>query len=145
VAGAIPFAVLDRTDLDVVVIAGISDDQRTELTTLALKLGLERNRFRIASQISDVEFDSLLRDAEAVIIPSLHEGFSLSVIESLERGTPVVLSAIPAHDELLGSGPWNFSPEDPLDALRALRDVVANRSEIVGIQTDRYRSNINPL
>ncbi len=145
VAGAIPFAVLDRTDLDVVVIAGINDDQRTELTTLALKLGLERNRFRIASQISDVEFDSVLRDAEAVIVPSLHEGFSLSVIESLERGTPVVLSAIPAHEELLGSGPWNFSPEDPLDALRALRDVVANRSEIVGIQTDRYRSNINPL
>jgi FkbM family methyltransferase len=145
VAGAIPFAVLERTDLDVVVIAGINDDQRTELTTLALKLGLERSRFRIASQISDVEFDSLLRDAEAVIVPSLHEGFSLSVIESLERGTPVVLSAIPAHEELLGSGPWNFSPEDPLDVLRALRDVVANRSEIVGIQTDRYRSNINPL
>ena len=145
VAGAIPFAVLDRTDLDVVVVAGITDDQRTELTTLALKLGLERNRFRIATQISDLEFDSLLRDAEAVIVPSLHEGFSLSVIESLERGTPVVLSAIPAHEELLGSGPWNFSPEDPLDALRALRDVVSNRSEIVGLQTDRYRSNINPL
>ena len=145
VAGAIPFAVLDRTDLDVVVIAGITNDQMAELTTLALKLGLERNRFRIATQISDVEFDSLLRDAEAVIVPSLHEGFSLSVIESLERGTPVVLSAIPAHEELLGSGRWNFSPEDPLDALRALRDVVANRSEIVGIQTDRYHSNIDPL
>ncbi len=144
VAGAIPFAVLDRIDLDVVVIAGINDDQRIELTMLALKLGLERNRFRIATQISDVEFDSLLRDAEAVIIPSLHEGFSLSVIESLERGTPVALSTIPAHEELLGSGPWNFSPEDPIDALRALRDVVANRSEIVGIQTDRYRSNIDP-
>ena len=145
VAGAIPLAVRDRTDLDVVVIAGITDDQRVELTTLALRLGLERNRFRIASQISDVEFDSLLRSAEAVIIPSLHEGFSLSVIESLERGTPVVLSAISAHEELLGSGAWNFSPKDPIDALRALRDVVGNRSEIVAVQTDRYHSNIDPL
>ena len=144
-AGAIAFAVLDREDLDVVVIAGMTDEQQTELTTLALKLGLERDRFRIASQISDVEFDFFLRNAEAVIVPSLHEGFSLSVVESLERGTPVVLSAISTHEELLGSGVWNFSAKDPIDALRALRFVVANRSEILGIQTDRYFSNVNPL
>jgi len=145
VAAAVPFAVLDRTDLDVVVIASMSDEHRVALTTLALELGLERNRFRIGGQIADDDFDSILRSAEAVIIPSLHEGFSLSVIESLERGTPVVLSSIPAHDELLGNGPWNFSPNDPIDALRALRSTVANRSTFVAIQTDRYRSNVDPL
>ena len=144
VAAAVPFAVLDRTDLDVVVVASVSHEQWDALTAFALELGLERNRFRIAGQISDDEFDSLLRSAESVIVPSLHEGFSLSVVESLERGTPVVLSSIPAHEELLGSGVWNFSPRDPVDALRALRSVVSNRSKIVATQTDQYRSNIQP-
>ena len=144
VAAAVPFAVLDRTDLDVVVIASVTVEQWDALTAVALALGLERNRFRIAGQISDDEFDSLLRSAESVIVPSLHEGFSLSVIESLERGTPVVLSAIAAHEELLGKGAWNFSPGDPLDALRALRFVVSNRSKIVATQTDRYRSSVDP-
>ena len=144
VAAAVPFVVRDRSDLDVVVVASVSEEQRVALTTLALKLGLERNRFRVAGQISDEEFDSFLRNAEAVIIPSLHEGFSLPVIESLSRGAPVVLSAIAAHKELLGDGAWNFSPEDPIDGLRALRTVVANRSKFVAIQSDRYRSNVDP-
>jgi glycosyltransferase involved in cell wall biosynthesis len=69
---------------------------------------------------TDEELAGLLRSAAAVIIPTLHEGFSLPVVESLERGTPVLLSRIPAHQELLPEGPWFFDPTDPSSLAEAI-------------------------
>jgi hypothetical protein len=52
----------------------------------------------------------MVGSARAVIVPSLHEGFSLPVVEAIERSVPVLLSRIPAHEELLPDGPWFFDP-----------------------------------
>jgi glycosyltransferase involved in cell wall biosynthesis len=49
---------------------------------------------------NDQELSNLISNAQAVVIPSLYEGFGLPVLESHAQGTPVVISNDPALVEL---------------------------------------------
>jgi glycosyltransferase involved in cell wall biosynthesis len=49
---------------------------------------------------NDQELANLISNAQAVVIPSLYEGFGLPVLESHAQGTPVVISDDPALVEL---------------------------------------------
>jgi glycosyltransferase involved in cell wall biosynthesis len=49
---------------------------------------------------NDQELANLIINAQAVVIPSLYEGFGLPVVESHAQGTPVVISSDPALVEL---------------------------------------------
>jgi glycosyltransferase involved in cell wall biosynthesis len=49
---------------------------------------------------NDQELANLIINAQAVVIPSLYEGFGLPVIESHAQGTPVVVSDDPALVEI---------------------------------------------
>jgi glycosyltransferase involved in cell wall biosynthesis len=49
---------------------------------------------------NDQELADLIINAQAVVIPSLYEGFGLPVLESHAQGTPVAISDDPALVEL---------------------------------------------
>ena len=49
---------------------------------------------------NDQDLANLILNAQAVVIPSLYEGFGLPVLESHAQGTPVILSNDPALIEL---------------------------------------------
>ena len=49
---------------------------------------------------NDQELANLIINAQAVVIPSLYEGFGLPVLESHAQGTPLVISSDPALVEL---------------------------------------------
>lgn len=62
--------------------------------------------------VTDFELDSLYRKAAVLVYPSLYEGFGLPPLEALARGTPVVISDLPAlRENVIGSGcfvdPWD--------------------------------------
>jgi glycosyltransferase involved in cell wall biosynthesis len=62
------------------------------------------------------EADPLPRIASwrAMLLPSLHEGNPISVLESLSLGTPVVASDLPGVAEMLaGTGGWCIAGRDP--------------------------------
>ena len=84
-----------------------------------------------------------LKNALAVVIPSYHEGFSLPVVEALEHGTPVVLSKISAHQELLDDGPWFFDPRSVSELAGALNAVVANPATIFEQQLESLNRHYN--
>lgn len=48
--------------------------------------------------------NALYAGAEALVFPSLYEGFGLPPLEAMARGTPVVASGIPVLREVLGNG-----------------------------------------
>ena len=60
----------------------------------------------------DVDLISLYQNAIATIIPSFAEGFSLTAVESMSLGTPVVASDIPVHREICGSAAIYCNPAD---------------------------------
>lgn len=129
VAGVIgAMATVRSSDCGVVVAANLSPEQERELTHVAGRLGFSLERFQVLRETSTGEHAWMMQHAQAIVVPSFHEGLSLPVVEALAVGTPVVLSDIPAHRELLGAGPWWFAPEDPTAILGALSWALADRS-----------------
>ncbi|MBA2294090.1 MAG: glycosyltransferase, partial [Actinobacteria bacterium] len=57
---------------------------------------------------------TLYREASALVLPSLYEGFGLPVLEAMQSGTPVVASDIPSLREVAGDAALYVSR--PLDA-----------------------------
>lgn len=54
-------------------------------------------------EASDHELAWMYREAEAVLVPSMAEGFSLPLIEALLCNTPVIASDLEAHREVAGA------------------------------------------
>ncbi|MGA2018988.1 MAG: glycosyltransferase family 1 protein, partial [Candidatus Sulfotelmatobacter sp.] len=57
---------------------------------------------RFVGVVPEAELPSLYRTAEALIFPSLYEGFGLPLLEAMACGTPVVTSNITAMPEVAG-------------------------------------------
>lgn len=59
---------------------------------------------------NDMELSHLYSNAEALIFPSLMEGFGLPALEALSFGCPVLVSDIPVFHEILGDNATYFDP-----------------------------------
>jgi glycosyltransferase involved in cell wall biosynthesis len=77
--------------------------------------------------VSDVTLDALLRGAEALVVPSLYEGFGLVVLDAMRRGCPAVLARAGALPETGGEAAAYFDPLDPADIASAIQQVVEDR------------------
>lgn len=145
VVGAAAAAVNERDGIGVVLLANVDDRRAAVLRDAAVAVGLEPHRLVVRTLVDDPTFDALVRGAEVVVVPSRHEGYSLPVVESLDRGTPVVVSDIAAHRELLGVGRWMFDPDDPEDARRAIAWVLRRgRSRVLQRERQAWAARIDP-
>jgi glycosyltransferase involved in cell wall biosynthesis len=89
---------------------------------------------------SDQELANLIINAQAVVIPSLYEGFGLPVLESHAQGTPVVISDDPALIELSTASDKIFELGN-LDSLTlALQYFSENRQKLDSSQIAEAKS-----
>lgn len=90
-----------RDDANVEFLAG----QRAQVTApeLAHQLGLDGNVEFLGALPRDVTLD-LLRAADVFALPSYSEGFSISMLEALAAGLPLVMTPVGAAPELLRDG-----------------------------------------
>lgn len=73
---------------------------------------------RILGHVTDDDLDALYRGALALVMPSRDEGFGFPPLEAAVRGTPAVLSDLPAFRATLGDAAL-YVPTDDEDALAA--------------------------
>lgn len=73
--------------------------------------------------VDDMALANLYHQAEALILPSLYEGFGLPIVEALSAGTPVLCSDIPVFREVAGDDATYFDPLSTTDIARALQGV----------------------
>jgi FkbM family methyltransferase len=78
---------------------------------------------------SDVDVAEAFRQAHVVVVSSHAEGFSLPVAEAVLAGRPVIASAIDAHRELLGDGPWLVQTGDETGWARQIDECLTSRTE----------------
>jgi glycosyltransferase involved in cell wall biosynthesis len=73
----------------------------------------------------------LLAGAAALVVPSIYEGMPLVVLEAMERGVPVVASAVSGIPEVVVGGEtgWLVPPEDPAALAAALEEVLGDPVE----------------
>ncbi len=97
---------------------------------------------RLTGYLSDARLDALMRGADALVHPSLYEGFGLVLVEAMARGVPVVAARATALPETAGEAAEYFDPLDVGDMATAIRRVVGDRdrhAELVRHGRDRAR------
>ena len=115
----------DRGRRDIVVAAsGSSNDPRDALHFPALQaqvdtLGLA-SQFRILGQIPYSDIAPLLQGADALLNPSLFEGWSTSVEEARAQGRPMILSDLDVHREQVGDAARYFDRHSAQSLAQAL-------------------------
>jgi glycosyltransferase involved in cell wall biosynthesis len=102
-----------------------------------------RNHVTIVSGVASPSLRALMRNARAVLMPSLAEGFGLPLIEALSVGTPVLASDLAAHRET-GEGLVAYlDPENDAAWFDAIVSLLRNTAEITAWR--QRISKYNPL
>jgi len=94
-------------------------------------------RLTFLDHVSDDELAGWYGHAEATVVASRAEGFSMPVIEAMACGSPVIASDIPCHRELVTDPAARFAPDDPDELAARLRAVMADpaaREELIASQ-----------
>jgi glycosyltransferase involved in cell wall biosynthesis len=84
------------------VVLGVKGPETETIESLATQLGM-RNRVLFLEGLSQAELQWCYSHCEAVVLPSMTEGFGLPVAEALLAGCRVVCSDIPVFREIGGA------------------------------------------
>lgn len=96
-----------------VVVVGAAGSRRV----FAEESPLQRPGIHLAGRLSDGELALLLRNARALVFPSLYEGFGLPLVEAQALECPVIASDRASIPEVAGEGAVYFDPTRPEDAV----------------------------
>jgi glycosyltransferase involved in cell wall biosynthesis len=94
------------------VVVGSPAHQGEQIVRQILQATELRDHVTIVSGLATPSLRALMRNARAVLMPSLAEGFGLPVIEALSVGTPVLASDLAAHREAGGDLATYLDPWD---------------------------------
>jgi glycosyltransferase involved in cell wall biosynthesis len=118
-----------------VVFTGKETDYRDPLyfgtfKSMAESLGINNN-ISILGFISRQDQLSLIRNAIAVIQPSLFEGWSTVIEDAKAIGVQIITSEIPVHKEQLQQYQMKefFSPNDEIELAECMTNLIENKSE----------------
>jgi glycosyltransferase involved in cell wall biosynthesis len=84
-------------------------------------------RVRLLGYVSQDDLPLVMQSAEALVFPSLYEGFGLPVVESMALGTPVITSSVTALPEVAGGAALLVNPNDVDEMAAAVRLILDNR------------------
>jgi glycosyltransferase involved in cell wall biosynthesis len=91
---------------------------------------IERNRIadrvKFTGFVPDERMPSLYRSAEALVFPSLYEGFGLPVLEAMACGTPVLTSNTSALPEIAGDAAMLVDPTSVGQIAAGMNRIVCN-------------------
>lgn len=124
-------AILSREPRTRLVIVGRTTGARfwdniEDLQDAARRDARASDRISFAGELSDPDMAGLLAVADALVMPSLWEGFGLPALEAMSCGTPVLASDRGSLPEVVGNAGLFFDPTDPhalaAQAIRLLSD-----------------------
>ena len=123
-------AALGRPDVVLDVVGG--GPRRAEYEALAATLGIER-QVTFHGALDKPAVAALMRDAGALVVPSVTETFSVVAIEAMASGLPVVATRVGALPELVDDASGLLvEPGDADGMARALASVLDGRGRYDG-------------
>ncbi|MEK7532444.1 MAG: glycosyltransferase family 1 protein, partial [Patescibacteria group bacterium] len=89
----------------------------------------ERARVRVLGSVSTKTKHALMSLAEALVFPSLYEGFGFPPLEAMSHGTPVIASWSTSLPEVVGDAGLLVSPYKPHEIAHAMR-MIADHADL---------------
>jgi glycosyltransferase involved in cell wall biosynthesis len=126
------------------VIAGRASWQTEEVMS-AIKFSSWTDHIHLPGYIPTEQAAGLVASAEAMIYPSLYEGFGLPLVEAMACVVPVICSNVSSLPELAGGAALLFDPLD-VNALAqqmdriVTEDILRNELIVYGIKRSKYFS-----
>ena len=114
------------------VLAGSHGFGATEILD-RIRISRVRDRILLVGHVDDEVRATLYAEAEALLFPSLDEGFGLPVVEAFAAGLPVITSNVSALPEVAGDAAVlvdPYEPEEIADALKRVLDDSDLRAEL---------------
>ena len=118
-----------RDDNLKLVMAGGHGLADTHVNQMIVELGLGDRAISIG-RVDANDRDGLIRLAEALVFPSMHEGFGAPVVEAMALGTPVIASDCASLPEVVGDAGLVLPLEESAWA-DALNEVGRRRTELI--------------
>ena len=122
----------------VLVCAGAPGSADAEVMALATQLEVA-DRIRMVGRVGERDRDGLIALAEAMVFPSLYEGFGAPLLESMALGTPVVAADQTAIPEVVGDA-GVVLPLTQVAWATALDEVRSRREHLVAAGRERARA-----
>lgn len=110
-----------------VVIAGRKGNDYSNLIELVNKYNLN-DKIKILDYVSDEELNSLYKNCNAFIFPSLFEGFGLPIIEAMASKVPVISSNSTCLPEVAGDAALLFNPNNNEELKIAIEKIILNEN-----------------
>jgi glycosyltransferase involved in cell wall biosynthesis len=114
---------------------------RSSILGLSTRRAKATRAVRFLGMVSEAHLCDLYWQAEAVIYPSLYEGFGFPVLDSLLHGTPVLASFNSSLTEFDTPGVFYFDPFDPASLEAALVEMRSSPS--ICIDRNRLREQFS--
>ena len=89
----------------------------------AARLGVT-DRLHFLGHVDEHQLRDAYRDADLFVMPSVHEGFCIPVVEALACGTPVLAARAAALPATVGDAGLTFAPDDAGDLARQVRNIL---------------------
>ncbi|HEY2115316.1 MAG TPA: glycosyltransferase family 1 protein, partial [Candidatus Angelobacter sp.] len=112
-------------DLDL-VLAGQMGWASEEIIDTARNSGGNRGKVILAGVVSEADLILLIKGAALAVVPSLYEGFSLPMIESMACGTPTIASRTSCLPEISGNVLAYFDPLSIDDMATCMQSALAD-------------------
>jgi glycosyltransferase involved in cell wall biosynthesis len=93
----------------------------------------DNNNITYYSNLTSEELMDLYKNAEALVFPSLQEGFGIPLLEAVNFNLPIFCSDIPIFREIMEDEAHYFDPSSEADLLHVLSQFVD-----VGVQQPNY-------
>jgi glycosyltransferase involved in cell wall biosynthesis len=101
------------------------DEQKLELLSKIRKAGL-RDEVVFIGYAPDTDLQLLYSSCALFVLPSLHEGFGLPVLEAMACGAPVIGSNCTSIPEIIDREDALFDPEQPPEIANRMAEVLFN-------------------
>ena len=96
-------------------------------------------QIHFAGQVDDRGLRDAYHDADVLVMPSIHEGFCIPVLEAQAHGLPVIAARASALPETIGNAGLTFNPDDVADLARQLRRLLSPAPLLPGEQIKSRR------
>ncbi len=137
-------SILPREQLPTLVFAGRVGWLVTDLMQQLENANWLDGKVRLIESPSDGELAALYESCQFTLFPSFYEGWGLPVTESLAHGVPCLASNSTSLPEAGGALARYFDPDDLHDALRTVREVLENKTELAAWRAE-IRKHFRPV